>query len=1028
MLLCEIARYVAQEEEKERIMTTKASAAIILLSIAFAMIGQSGAYAQQLDIGLPTRTITMPTPAEPAYEPQAVTTDAPEFRAVWADAFGNPGPFDPVQISTIINGMYYANYNALVMQVRKTGDAYYNSKYEFWATNISKSYPGFDPLGDALTKAHAKGIKFHAWFIPFRIWNPVYPLPTILAEHPEYAMVTIPTDPNAPRTWMGRTQVGSDYWLDPGIPAVQQYTCDVVMDCLEKYDVDGINFDRIRYPEGSYWYTCQYNPWGYSAITRERFNREYGYYPPTTTADANWNVWCDFRRQQITDLMRKIYMEMMSRKPNTVMSADTIGWMGVDPSVDFTGTQAYKTVYQDSKKWMNEHFLDLNILMNYKREHYTSQQADYRLWANYLATLQTTSGRQCVSGPAAYLNHLDGTIAQIQYNRSVGLAGSCTYNYRMPVPTADGVSVQTALDTFKAAVFQNPAPVPEMPWKTSPTVGILFGQVTDSLEPNDAVYGNWLCKAQVTAVAEDATTYTTTTDGTGTYGFIDLPPGTYTVSAGMSQYGTGTGSGTVTAGGATKLSFQIGSLTEGYLFGQVSDVLSCGDWLDEASVTAVGPTGNPSTYQTQTDDTGTYGFRKIPPGDYAITVSKTGHSSASNPNKAVVAGAPTRVDFTLGPALASEDYVSIADAVDSTKVADNKIIGLLGKVVTVAGDVFPGCIYLEEPDRSSGIQIRFCPSASAPPVVEGERVDFIGLASTINGERMLTHAAMQSKTTGSALSPLQSSVRDLDRGPNSTALLMQCAGKVADTGVGWFTVDDGSGVVKVLNSGLIGPARNAMVRVSGISGYESERIIRAWKQADIVVVSPAAITAPTGTIGSGFNLISLPYVPTDASPSLIFGAVTLTSNLFRWDDVNQAFVTYDAASAGAFGKLTPGEGYALLTTSAGSMAFQGITMAADTRITIPKTGWSLIAQPFTNAVLWNHVSLTDGAQTLTLQEAINAGWIGRIAFTWDTASGDWSYVGTGGRGSSFDDWLRPWHAYWITTYKDNLAIIIPAAG
>jgi hypothetical protein len=79
-------------------------------------------------------------------------------------------------------------------------------------------------------------------------------------------------------------------------------------------------------------------------------------------------------------------------------------------------------------------------------------------------------------------------------------------------------------------------------------------------------------------------------------------------------------------------------------------------------------------------------------------------------------------------------------------------------------------------------------------------------------------------------------------------------------------------------------------------------------------------------------------------------------------------------------------------------------------------------------VLWNSILVSDGTQTLSLNDAVAAGWIGRIAFTWDSTAGNFGYVGTGARGSRFDDSLRPWKAYWITTNKDNIAIILPHGG
>ena len=812
----------------------------------------------------------------------------------------------------MVDAVADANFNIIIPEVRKAGDAYYDSAYEPWATNIA---PGYDPLADMIEKAHAKGIEVHPWIVTYRIWNRYYPLPSdhIWRLHPEWACVT----------YWGSNRSGSYYYLDPGVPGVQQYVCDVVTDIISKYDVDGFNFDYVRYLG---------TQWGYNPLTKERFRQEYGYDPPDYSGDAGWDTWCDYRRRQVTDLVRKCYAEAIYLKPSVKMSVDTVGWMGVDPSVDFTGTRQYTDVFQDSKSWMEEHIIDLNILMNYKREYLADQAESYRLWSDFLATTAAATGRHAADGNASYLNYIEDTITQLQYSRVKG-NGLCTYRYGYT--SVDQQPDSAFFAAMKSAMFANPAPVPDMPWKSSPTHGILFGQVTDVLEPNHPIYQNWLYKATVTATGPE--TKTVETDATGTYAFMDLLPGDYTVTASHSVYGTAELSATVTAGEATK------------------------------------------------------------------------------------------VNFALGPVLDPSDYKSIGDAKDPNIVPDGTVIGLADKVITVATGEFEGCVYVEEPDRATGMQVKL--SATATHLSEGDRVSLIGLLATIDGERVLDHAAVQTQIAGEPLGALRTSVKDVDVAPSTTGLLAQCAGKVTDIGIGWFTMDDGSGSVKVLCPGLAVPGRGLAAQATGISRVESERVVRVRRQTDIKVVSKISVSSPPGAVGVDFNLISLPYVAMDPSPSAIFGDLAITNKLFWWDNPTQAFVSYSSANPSPFGNLCPGAGYALISAVASTMSYQGMgNSEADMRISLPKKGWSLIGQPFGSSAEWNNLMVTDGQSTVTLQDAIAAGRIGRIAFTWDSQSGNFGYVGTGARGSRFDDSLRPWRGYWVTSYQDGLAIIIPSGG
>ena len=62
--------------------------------------------------------------------------------------------------------------NAVFVQVKPTGDAFYPSKYSPWSEYLTGSQgtnPGYDPLKFMIDEAHKRGIEFHAWFNPYRL-------------------------------------------------------------------------------------------------------------------------------------------------------------------------------------------------------------------------------------------------------------------------------------------------------------------------------------------------------------------------------------------------------------------------------------------------------------------------------------------------------------------------------------------------------------------------------------------------------------------------------------------------------------------------------------------------------------------------------------------------------------------------------------------------------------------------------------------------------------------------------------------
>lgn len=455
------------------------------------------------------------------------TAVTPELRGVWMYTWGD-SMLSASQITTAVDTTYAANYNMVIPEIRKAGDAYYNSNplhcpacgsyhQEPRAANIIDP-PPFDPLQDIINKAHAKNMEVCAWIVTYRIWSSTFgsaPSSHIWAAHPNWAM----------KTSGGSIADGSNYNLDPGIPAVQDYICKVVIDFTSNYDIDALNYDYIRYPG---------TDWGYNEITKQRFYNEYGYWPPTSSGDPNWGNWCDYRRQQVTDLVKKCYLEVAWRKPLVKMEADTVGWTQGDPNVDFTQTRQYSEVFQNAKAWMEEGIIDCNRLMNYKRDYDSVQGADYRLWNTWLGTMQATTGRHSVCGPGVYLNYTADSMIQLGQARSQNLAGLCTYAYH--ATNVGGDSSSYFYNMLQNQLFQEKAPIPNMPWKTSPTTGIIFGTVTNASKPNDPIYLNWVYKATVQVTGP--VTRSTLTDGTGTYGFLNLPPGTYTVTASKAGLGS----------------------------------------------------------------------------------------------------------------------------------------------------------------------------------------------------------------------------------------------------------------------------------------------------------------------------------------------------------------------------------------------------------------------------------------------------------------------------------------------------------
>jgi uncharacterized lipoprotein YddW (UPF0748 family) len=295
---------------------------------------------------------------------------AQEFRALWVDAF-HAGLRNSTETSAVIAAARTANCNAVVVEVRKRGDAYYRNGLEPVASDVEV---GFDPLADLVQKGHSgtPRIEVHAWLVTYNIWN-VQNTPPPQATHPYNLHPDWLSMNNAGATW-----ANGNYQLDQGHPAVQQHTFDVVMDIINRYDVDGIHFDYIRYSDdGS---SLNRQPWGYNPVAVARYKKLKNVTATPAPTDATWLQW---RRDQVTALLRKVYLKAWARKPNVRISAALIAYSNPPANLSLASWQAtepYGRVLQDWRAWMEEGILDLACPMIYRNEATTPGFAG---WANF---------------------------------------------------------------------------------------------------------------------------------------------------------------------------------------------------------------------------------------------------------------------------------------------------------------------------------------------------------------------------------------------------------------------------------------------------------------------------------------------------------------------------------------------------------------------------------------------------------------------------------------------------------------------
>ena len=228
------------------------------------------------------------------------------------------------------------NYNAVIVQVRAAGDAFYKSDYAPYSrflTGEEGKAPKWntDVLEWMINEAHQRGMEFHAWLNPYRAtFDENF---EVLSETHDYC-----TNPE----WM--VHYGKKNYYNPGLPEVRNHFSNIIAELVSNYDVDAIHFDDYFYP-----YT----------IKDTVFNDSLAF---ETYAQKNQKI-DDWRRSNIDSLVRQSHETIKSIKPWVQFGISPFGvWKNnsTDPKGSDTkaGQTTYGDLYADPLLWMEKGWID----------------------------------------------------------------------------------------------------------------------------------------------------------------------------------------------------------------------------------------------------------------------------------------------------------------------------------------------------------------------------------------------------------------------------------------------------------------------------------------------------------------------------------------------------------------------------------------------------------------------------------------------------------------------------------------------
>lgn len=254
-----------------------------------------------------------------------------EVRAVWLTTIGGidwPHSYaqsersaekQKEELRAILDRLQKANINTILLQTRIRATTIYPSQYEPWDGCLSgfpgKS-PGYDALQFAIDECHKRGMEVHAWVvtIPVGKWNS-YGCRQLRKRFPRLIK-----------------RIDQDGYMDPEATQTGCYLAEMCREIVQRYDVDGIHLDYIRYPE----------TW-------------------------KFRIGKDQARGNITRIVEKIHQAVKKEKPWVKMSCSPIGKFDDLSRYWSHGWNAYTKVAQDAQAWLKDGLMDELFPMMYFR-------------------------------------------------------------------------------------------------------------------------------------------------------------------------------------------------------------------------------------------------------------------------------------------------------------------------------------------------------------------------------------------------------------------------------------------------------------------------------------------------------------------------------------------------------------------------------------------------------------------------------------------------------------------------------------
>lgn len=245
-------------------------------------------------------------------------------------------------LAAAIDSLARNNFNTIYINAWSRGFPLWNSDFfaRYTGLTTDPQYAGRDILAETIAEAHSRGMNVEAWFeYGFVGWYAPDSIPRgVFLQRPEWI---------AKKRNGGQIDNSKFFWMVQTRKDVQDFLIGLATEVCRKYDVDGIELDRIRYSSTQY---------GYDSYTDSLYRSENsGVPPPSNENDAAWIRW---RADKINQFMARAY--------DSIKAVSSKIHVSNAPSLySSSAYTAYNDYCQDWVHWVNTNKVDYVQLQMY---------------------------------------------------------------------------------------------------------------------------------------------------------------------------------------------------------------------------------------------------------------------------------------------------------------------------------------------------------------------------------------------------------------------------------------------------------------------------------------------------------------------------------------------------------------------------------------------------------------------------------------------------------------------------------------